>query len=190
MLYVHLLPPGLPQLQIPAVHQQDEVDVFTVIALPSIEVWHGSVSGSRSAPPIGVCSSIMSEKSQKFTHRDLLTIVLASVSALNLPGPAFSCPVYVSYHKNCQMPRSAPRLRLKGLYIPNPTPFSTFLQFLNLSCPLKLMVHQNCLSTFFFPGCPHQLLATTEMWIAPESSFACSLLKCCLSSHTPCCHWA
>lgn len=48
------------------------------------------------------------------------------------------------------MPRSAPRLRSKGLYIPNPTPFSTLLQFLNLSCPLKLMVHQNCLSTFFF----------------------------------------
>lgn len=137
MLHVHLLPPGLPQLQIPAVHQQDEADVFRVIALPSAEVWHGSVSGSRSAPPIGVCSSIMSEKSQKFTHPDLLTtIVLASVSALNLPGPAFSCPVYVSYHKNCQMPRSAPRLRPKGLYISNPTPFSTLLQFLNLSCPL------------------------------------------------------
>lgn len=92
MLYVHLLHPCPPQLQIPAVHQQDEVDMFRVIALPSTEVWHESVSGSRSTPPIGVCSSIMSEKSQKFTHPDLLTtIVLASVSALNLPGAAFSC---------------------------------------------------------------------------------------------------
>ena len=43
MLYVHLLPPGPPQLQIPAVHQQDEVDMFRVIALPSTEVWHESV---------------------------------------------------------------------------------------------------------------------------------------------------
>ena len=124
--------------------------MFRVIALPSTEVWHESVSGSRSTPPIGVCSSIMSEKSQKFTHPDLLTtIVLASVSALNLPGAAFSCPVFVSYHKNRQIPRSAPTLRSKGLYIPNPAPFSTLLQFLKLSCPLKFMIHQNCLSTFF-----------------------------------------
>ena len=124
--------------------------MFRLIALPSTEVWHESVSGSRSTPPIGVCSSIMSEKSQKFTHPDLLTmIVLASVSALNLPGAAFSCPVFVSYHKNHQIPRSAPTLRSKGLYIPNPAPFSTLLQFLKLSCPLKFMIHQNCLSTFF-----------------------------------------
>ena len=38
MLYLHLLSPGLPQLQIPAVHQQDKVDMFRVIALPSTEV--------------------------------------------------------------------------------------------------------------------------------------------------------
>ena len=98
---------------------------------------------------------------------------------------ALSSPVYVNCHKNHEIPRSTPTLRSKGLYISNPAPFSTFLQLLNLSCPLKFMVHQNCLSTFFPPGCPHQLLATTEMWIAPESSFSCSLFKCCFSSLTP-----